>query len=153
MSIPGHDICDKLKEIRREIARRNGINLIIPECTYKGECAGTCPKCESEVRFLESELQKIENPVIDGIGVYLLEGFVPLSDYLLNSDNQNLFLDQINKKNHGDDFIVAELNKSLDSLLEEYQTVKDSPDASGKRKWQIEEGIRNIRQTLKNLQK
>lgn len=28
----------------------------IPECTYNGPCKGTCPRCESEVRFLENAL-------------------------------------------------------------------------------------------------
>ena len=28
------------------------------ECTYKGDCKGTCPKCEAEVRYLERELEK-----------------------------------------------------------------------------------------------
>ena len=28
----------------------------IEECTYKGECRGTCPRCEAEVRYLENAL-------------------------------------------------------------------------------------------------
>ena len=28
------------------------------ECQYKGDCKGTCPKCEAEVRYLESQLHK-----------------------------------------------------------------------------------------------
>ena len=54
----GKNICKQLKAIRRQIAEENGIPLVIPTCTYQGECAGTCPQCESEVRFLEKELAK-----------------------------------------------------------------------------------------------
>ncbi|MDO4511401.1 MAG: energy transducer TonB [Bacteroidales bacterium] len=45
-----------MKDIRREIARANDIEYITSECTHKGECAGTCPKCEAEVRYLEEQL-------------------------------------------------------------------------------------------------
>ena len=52
----GKDICKELKAVRRQIAEENGIDLEIPECTYQGPCKGTCPRCESEVRFLENAL-------------------------------------------------------------------------------------------------
>ena len=52
----GKDICNQLKEIRRNIADENGIELDIPECTYKGDCDGTCPRCEAELQYLEREL-------------------------------------------------------------------------------------------------
>lgn len=42
--------------MRRRIAEENGIELEMPECTYKGPCRGTCPRCESELRYLESAL-------------------------------------------------------------------------------------------------
>ena len=54
----GKDTCKILKEIRKRIAEENDIELITSECTYKGDCLGTCPKCESEVRYLERELEK-----------------------------------------------------------------------------------------------
>lgn len=54
----GKDTCKILKEIRQKIALDNNIALITNECTYKGECKGTCPKCEAEVRYLEKELEK-----------------------------------------------------------------------------------------------
>ena len=57
----GKNICKELKAVRRRIAEENGIELEIPECTYHGPCKGTCPRCESEVRFLENALaQKIK---------------------------------------------------------------------------------------------
>ena len=54
----GKDICKELKAVRRRIAEENGIPLEIPECSYKGECSGTCPRCEAEVQYLEAELEK-----------------------------------------------------------------------------------------------
>ena len=54
----GKQTCKILKEIRKQIAAENDIDLVVSECTYKGDCLGTCPKCESEVRYLEHELEK-----------------------------------------------------------------------------------------------
>ena len=48
--------CRILKEIRRQIAEANDIEYVTSECRYQGDCAGTCPKCEAEVRYLESRL-------------------------------------------------------------------------------------------------
>lgn len=54
----GKKKCKMLKEIRAEIAKNNGIEYVVEECKHKGDCAGTCPKCEAEVRMLEEELAK-----------------------------------------------------------------------------------------------
>ena len=52
----GKETCKILKEIRRQIAEANDIEFITSECRYKGDCLGTCPKCEAEVRYLEQQL-------------------------------------------------------------------------------------------------
>ncbi len=54
----GKQKCAILKEIRRDIAKKNDINIRIDECTHKGECRGTCPRCEAEVRILEREIER-----------------------------------------------------------------------------------------------
>lgn len=54
----GKQTCIILKEIRKQIAAENDIDLVVSECTYQGDCLGTCPKCEAEVRYLERELEK-----------------------------------------------------------------------------------------------
>jgi len=53
----GKQICKILKEIRRQIAEANDIEFVTSECRYKGDCLGTCPKCEAEVRYLEQQLR------------------------------------------------------------------------------------------------
>ena len=54
----GRDTCNALKAIRKQIAEANEIKYEPQECTHEGECAGTCPACEAEVRYLEGELIK-----------------------------------------------------------------------------------------------
>ena len=53
----GKKICDALKEVRMQVAKANDIKYAPTECHHEGDCAGTCPKCESEVRWLEQQLQ------------------------------------------------------------------------------------------------
>ena len=53
----GKSTCKLLKDIRQQIADANGISYQPKECHYEGECAGTCPACEEEIRYLEGELK------------------------------------------------------------------------------------------------
>lgn len=54
----GKKKCKILKEIRKQIAKDNDITYVTTECKHQGNCKGTCPKCEAEVRYLEAELEK-----------------------------------------------------------------------------------------------
>ena len=54
----GKSKCKILKQIRQQIAAENDIEFITSECKFQGECSGTCPKCEAEVRYLEQQLLK-----------------------------------------------------------------------------------------------
>ena len=60
MKYYGKEKCRILKQIRAEIARENDIEWVVSECKHKGNCKGTCPKCEQEVRQLEAALAKRE---------------------------------------------------------------------------------------------
>ncbi len=53
----GKSTCKLLKDIRQQIADANGISYRPKECHHKGDCAGTCPACEEEIRYLERELK------------------------------------------------------------------------------------------------
>lgn len=52
----GKQKCRILKEIRQKIADENDIPYVTRECGFQGECRGTCPRCESELRYLEQQL-------------------------------------------------------------------------------------------------
>lgn len=54
----GKSKCKILKDIRKQIAQSNDIEYVTSECKYQGDCTGTCPKCEAELRYLEEELNK-----------------------------------------------------------------------------------------------
>ena len=52
----GKSICNELKAVRRRIADENDIPLQQEECHYEGECEGTCPHCEAELKYIEDSL-------------------------------------------------------------------------------------------------
>jgi len=52
----GRSICNVLKTIRTQIAKANEIKYEPCECHHTGECRGTCPACEAEVRYIERQL-------------------------------------------------------------------------------------------------
>lgn len=58
MNKNGKQICEHLKAIRRQVAEQNDIPLEQHDCPHEGPCAGTCPRCEAEVKYLEHELHR-----------------------------------------------------------------------------------------------
>lgn len=52
----GKKVCASLKQVRKQIADANGIPYEVTECQHQGNCKGTCPKCESELRYIENQL-------------------------------------------------------------------------------------------------
>ena len=92
MKTRGRNICDTLKAIRKEIADANGIEYSPEECHFKGECRGTCPKCEQEVKDLEYELRlrQMAGTAIKVAGV--AAGIVAMTA-CSNSKIQRTFLD------------------------------------------------------------
>lgn len=74
----GKNKCKILKDIRRQIAQDNDIEFITSECKHQGDCSGTCPKCEAELRYLEQELEKRQKAgkaiAVAGIAAALMVG-------------------------------------------------------------------------------
>ncbi|MEE1062679.1 MAG: energy transducer TonB [Paludibacteraceae bacterium] len=52
----GKQTCDTLKSIRKQIADANDIPYAPIKCSLEGDCLGTCPTCESEIRYIEDQL-------------------------------------------------------------------------------------------------
>lgn len=48
--------CNELKGIRKKLADKLGIDLHQRECSFEGECKGTCPKCAQEENILKKAL-------------------------------------------------------------------------------------------------
>lgn len=78
----GRQKCEIINKIRRKVADRNDIDFVIYDCTFEGECSGRCQKSDSELNYLESELEKRQN---EGIrinlkGIFTLDGEVEMQN-------------------------------------------------------------------------
>lgn len=90
MFMLGKERCKALKEIRQKIAEENDIEYIVQECTFQGECKGTCPKCEEELRYLEKELEKRQKigkaVIVAGVAIGVISGIgmaaKPLAEWM-----------------------------------------------------------------------
>lgn len=56
----GKKICNALKEVRKRITDALGIPYEMDECHHKGECMGTCPKCDEETKYIQEQLDERE---------------------------------------------------------------------------------------------
>lgn len=70
----GKTQCERLKQIRREIGLRNGIEVEERECSHQGNCPGTCPRCEADVAELSKQLNRNGYATVDS---EFMEQFAP----------------------------------------------------------------------------
>jgi len=79
----GKDICKALKEVRQQIADANNIRYQPFECHHKGDCSGTCPACEQEIRYIENQLKERShkgiNTKVIGIAASICATMMPLT--------------------------------------------------------------------------
>ena len=79
----GKDICKTLKGIRQQIADANNIRYQPCECHHEGDCSGTCPACEQEIRYIESQLKERShkgiNTKVIGIAASICATMMPLT--------------------------------------------------------------------------
>ena len=59
MKSNGKNICAALKQVRKQVADANGIHYTPAPCYFDGDCSGTCPACEAEVQYIESQLGRL----------------------------------------------------------------------------------------------
>ena len=122
----GKQTCKILKEIRKQIAAENDIKLVIEECTYQGDCLGTCPKCEAEVRYLERELEKRQRlgkaAVVAGLSV----GLLGASQVALAQQPDPLRLDTTEVVLEG--CVVPEIGEVGNPEHDVYQIVEQMPE-------------------------
>ena len=67
----GKEKCEILKRIRKYIAEKYGLDYTPSECTHKGDCSGSCPKCDSELQELQRQLDERGIKDIDQSDVWL----------------------------------------------------------------------------------
>lgn len=91
----GKLICKTLKDVRKKVADANGIEYTPTSCDFQGDCMGTCPMCEAEVRYLEQELEKKKSAT----GIVHIAGVAEL-------DKEQIFDNECEEKRCSDDILV-----------------------------------------------
>lgn len=125
----GKETCRILKEIRQHIAKANNIDFVTSKCHHKGDCLGTCPKCEAEVRYLEQQLyaKKLAGKalVVAGISASAFTMSIP-SAAAAQSETNNIFpSDSINITATDESFILkGKITCILDSTSKEYPVLE-----------------------------
>lgn len=94
----GKLICNTLRAIRLDIARTNGITYAPRECHHEGDCSGTCPACESEMRYLEQEIARRRSlgktALVAGVSLGLMS-FTAMSCNQLNKANDDVLQGEV----------------------------------------------------------
>ncbi|MBR4267660.1 MAG: energy transducer TonB [Bacteroidales bacterium] len=128
---PGKVTCEELKKIRKMIADKNNIPYEITECKFSGRCSGTCPFCESEVKYLETQLAKRKSlgkkVLVTGIavGLSIFASENAMAQNLNNSDSIEV-IDSIENNS------IEELGEVVvDEDLEGVELVEDEGEFIG----------------------
>ena len=97
----GKSLCKLLKKIREQIAEANGIDYASRKCTFEGDCKGTCPACERELEYLESQLtmkRSMGVPIkIIGLSVALASGTACTSNPPETCPSKKISLDSVDE--------------------------------------------------------
>ena len=91
----GKQTCRQLKDIRKQIAEANDIDYVISECRYKGDCLGTCPKCEAEVRYLEQALERkrLAGKIVSLLGISV--GLMAFPQAVCGADEETAVVQEV----------------------------------------------------------
>lgn len=115
----GKSKCKILKEIRRQIAENNDIEFVTSECKYQGDCLGTCPKCEAEVRYLEAEILKRKqlgkNVAVAGLAAALVATSIGCADKSLNTESSD-FINTLSSDANSEDTVTDTVGEVVEIL-------------------------------------
>jgi len=114
----GKEKCTLLKKLRKDIADANGIKYEIEECKFKGNCKGTCPKCDAELKELTRKVEeKNKRNGLLGLGI----GAVALSLVgCTNLDNIESGITTVEPyDNTGNDVNTVGVQESTSQILQE----------------------------------
>lgn len=113
----GKQICNCLRAVRIKIAELNGIDYKPAECTHEGDCPGTCPVCEAEVKFLNDKLDEMEDQGVVVKRELELEGLDMLIDINGELYDSNM---PIVDNSEGEDYLLGDIAVLPDSCDNPY---------------------------------
>lgn len=93
----GKEMCEVLKSMRKKIAEQYGLVYEPTECLHEGNCQGTCPRCDAELRDLQRQLEEKGVPHVE-------------FDDMMNAEVEKLYQKQMNELKEQ----LNEDNKTID---------------------------------------
>ena len=115
--------CDILKVKRKKLADELGIDLNQSECTFDGDCLGTCPKCQEEEKILNDVLlgkteDKNNNVDTSFLGPKVMGKFVSNYDLFKKTPkiDDDIFMGDVSEDN------TDKKIKELDKKEKKYET-------------------------------
>ena len=131
----GKDKCEFLREIRKNMAKANGIPYEPRECDFEGDCSGTCPFCEKEAADLLAALKEKEKQGVE-----------------IKTDVFSTILLEKGKLNFNDAFeTLASEAKRMNEMLDPVGRIRcNAEDTENQRRQQeaLEQEIRRIEEEL-----
>lgn len=116
----GKHICNTLKQVRLDIARTNGIKYTPRECHLEGDCSGTCPACENEMRYLEREIARRHShgkaALVAGVSIGLMS-FTATSCNPLNKADNDVLQGEVELVEDSCAAADSTSNKSIESIV------------------------------------
>jgi len=107
----GKSICSVLKTIRKQVADANGIEYEPRECQHQGDCRGTCPACEAEVRYIQQQLD-IRRHLGKAVAVIgISAGLAALNSCAI--DNESLVIPATSVENSAPHRLVGDVVESM----------------------------------------
>ena len=98
----GKEKCEILKAIRTYVAEKYGLEYATTECSHKGDCPGTCPKCDAELADLQRQLEK--------------QGITDISQDKALSDMVENYINTL-RKGEGEQLPFGEMLEPLDDVF------------------------------------
>jgi pyruvate formate lyase activating enzyme len=82
----GKERCELLKRVRQELAEANGLAYVPRPCSHEGDCPGTCPLCEQELKKLSADLKGAPEEMVK-----VSEETCEMINTLYRPDNRSLY--------------------------------------------------------------
>lgn len=137
----GKEKCEILRRIRQSVAKKYGLDYEPSECTYEGECSGTCPKCDAELEMLQRQLDSRGYIDVDSNGFESFEElFEDLYGDSFTSCEINVHVMPESKQPMLQGVVVSLENDMLQGEVapsDDVQTVASSPRVNPKRRKRV----------------
>ena len=115
----GKEKCEMLRRIRQGVARQYGLEYTPHECTHEGDCPGTCPMCDAELRDLQRQLREKD------VSEILVKGLTE-EEHILNNIDMDPSLDMTDAERR-ELGLMPDLPAGVPAVLDDDEVLEGDP--------------------------